>query len=215
MTKRIVLLISMSFLLSCKNESKEDFSRDKAIISHSEIEKDINSIKLPDEGDILYDETTTNQVSAEKIRSFLQKQLKDEIDIIKQDERKFSFYELDLNNDGIYEYFVKLEGQYFCGTGGCTFYLLNSNFEVNTKFTVTTPPIFRTSSQTNGWNDLILLGDYNENGEVKNYIHLKYDKKKGNYPSNPTLINKIELGPNEHDRIMWDNDFKLAKKFTY
>lgn len=215
MTKQIMLLISISFLFSCKNESKVNTSSKRTINNKSEIRNNSNTIKLPDERVINYDVATTNLASAEKIKSFLLKELKNDIDIMKRDERKFSFYEIDLNNDGKYEYFVKPEGQYFCGTGGCTFYLLNNNFVINTTFTVTNSPIFKTSSKTNGWNDLILLGDYSENEGVKNYIHLKYDKIKGHYPSNPTLIKKSEVAPNGHDMVMWDDEFSVAKKFTF
>lgn len=146
----------------------------------------------------------------EKIKTFLIFKYKTELKSLNEKDRKFSYYEVDLNEDEKTEYFVRLEGNYFCGSRGCSFYLLNNDFTINTYFTNTNPPIFRSSFKTNGWNDLILFGKTDKTVGVKNYILLKFDKNKNRYPSNPTLAEKSKHAPNGHDLVMWHKEFGNA-----
>lgn len=209
--KKIVVLFTFLLCWACnqnqvKNgtskEIKNDTIKSKQIVGSSDTVK------------VGYAPETTNIETAKKIRKFLFDKHKKDISkgLLTENERKFSFYAVDLNEDAKNEYFIKLN---FCGTGGCSFYLLNNDFTVNTYFTVTEPPIFRTSTITNGWHDLILFGDYNQENGVENYIHLKYSATKGKYPSNPSLLKKSKIAPNGHDFVMWHDNFSMAKTFIF
>lgn len=158
---------------------------------------------------------TINEEVAANVRKFLLKKLKADLAILQPSDRKFSFYAIDLNDDKKDEYFVSLPSRYFCGSGGCSFYLLNTDFSEHTYFTVTNTPIFRSSSITDGWHDLILQGERAADGSVLNFIHLKFAKSKGRYPSNPSIIQPMSIAPSGHDFIMWDSNFSRAKIFEF
>ncbi|KGE12815.1 hypothetical protein [Sphingobacterium deserti] len=133
--------------------------------------------------------------TAKHIGTFLTKELQADLPAMTTEDRRFSFYAVDLNGDGNTEYLVKPESRYFCGTGGCTFFLLDSNYSLHTKFTVTTPPIYVVAHKTNSWHDLALEADRDESGKVKNYIYLSYQQDGRRYPGNPSLISKSETAP--------------------
>lgn len=124
-----------------------------------------------------FNDATTNEETAQKISQFVKKQLKKDLPVMRENDRKFSFYEIDLNDDGRKEFFVSLAGSYFCGSGGCSFYLLNDDLTINTYFSVTNPPIFVSSQLTNGWHDLIFKGNYDKDGGGVNFVHLKYSRE--------------------------------------
>lgn len=102
--------------------------------------------------------------------------------------RKFIFFEYDLNGDNSKEIFVGLTGPYFCGSGGCTQFILDSKGDVITKFTVSDYPIVISRDLTNGWNDLYILS-----GGV--YHTAKFDGK--SYPSNPSKLPKTGIIPGD------------------
>jgi len=185
------------------------------------LNKKIDSVTVlnaKNDAKIDYSSATINEETALKIKKYILKNyLKPEdLRVIETKDRKFSFYEIDLNGDSKNEFFIKLHGNYFRGSGGGTFLLLSNDMEVKiNNFTVMNEPIFKSSAKTNGWNDLILCGDFSENDGVKNYIHLKYDKLKNKYPSNPSLEKKINIAPSGHDFVMWHKEFSIAKEFKF
>ncbi len=106
--------------------------------------------------------------------------LKDDLNVLTEDQRRFSYEEYDLNGDGKKEYFVGFPppNTYFCGSGGCTFYLLShAEGQVITRFTVTDPPFAVLPTKTNGWHDLVVYS----NGSFRK---LTFNGTK--YPSNPS-----------------------------
>lgn len=133
---------------------------------------------------------------------------------MQENDRKFSFYEIDLNDDGRKEFFVSLAGSYFCGSGGCSFYLLNDDLTINTYFSVTNPPIFVSSHLTNGLHDLIFKGNYDKDGGGVNFVHLKYSKEKKGYPSNPSVMKKTDVAPGGHDFNIWENS-SAGRTFSF
>lgn len=191
-------------------QKAENAADSNAIVTVDTVAKDK---PLLSEGD--YAKETTNEQTATKLAGFLRKELADNLKFLKPEERKFSFYEVDLNDDNKPEYFIGFEGSYFCGSGGCSYYLLNNNLSVNTYFTVTRAPIIRSSAITGGWHDLILWGKWKPDTGVESYIHLKYDKAKGKYPSNPSVIKQSDVAPSGHDFVMWDDNFSKAKTFSF
>lgn len=212
----LLLTLLLLVVVGCQNKAKESDENLKVedTISAPKVAED-NQAESDAGAAENYAQETTNEETANKIKAFLVEKLKADLSGMTEQDRTFSFYEIDLNDDSKNEYFISLLGRYFCGSGGCSFYLLNNDMSVNTYFSVTDTPIFRSSQVTNGWHDLILFGDRDENGGVKNYIHLKFDKSKGKYPSNPSVIKKIEMAPSGEDFIMWDENFSPAKTFTF
>jgi hypothetical protein len=98
--------------------------------------------------------------------------------VLAKESRKFLLDSADINNDGKQEFFVFLQGPYFCGSGGCTMLLFNNNAELLSKFTVTSTPVEIANTESHGWKNLVLLS-----GAKKHLI--KNDGKK--YPSNPSV----------------------------
>lgn len=106
--------------------------------------------------------------------------------LIPEPSRKFMVFEYDLNEDGKTEILVGLTGPYFCGSGGCTFLLLNQEGRKVTGFTITDYPVIIAETKTKGWKDLIL------SSAGKNHL-MKFN---GNgYPSNPSVQPVFEGNP--------------------
>lgn len=182
MKKNYLISIFIFFLLiACENKQEKK-------------QNEIDSVTA--EETIVVDEITVQA----KINSFLiNEYLKSDSEFMNTSDRMYSYDIYDLNNDNKEEIFIGLISPYFCGTGGCTMLILNSDFSLNSKITVVEFPIFISENLNNGWKDLILLS----NG---NYHLLKFTGKK--YPSNPSVeevieinssINKIELLSNAYE----------------
>ena len=138
-----------------------------------------------------------NNANTEKISVFLKNILKDDLATMTEEQREFQYEEVDLNNDGIKEYLVGFANSYFCGSGGCTYYLLNNNGSVITIFTVSDSPfIVMVASKTNGWRDILVKS----NGSLR---QLKFDGK--TYPSNPSILKEFkEIPSDDAYRLLWD-----------
>ena len=93
-----------------------------------------------------------------------------------------------MNEDEKKEIFVGLIGSYFCGTGGCTQYILDNKGIVISKFTVSDYPIVIDSNKSNGWRNLFIPSG------GKNRI-LKFNGK--SYPSNPSLEPELKEIPGD------------------
>lgn len=209
MTNRIpnnisILVVVSLILVSCNGNSETTQQPKKTAVAEQSEATD---------PDVFYAEETRSEATAAKLRSFLTSYLKDDLPTIPAEERRFSFYEIDLNDDQRNEYFISLTGSAFCGSGGCTFLLLGNDLSVINRFTVMRPPVFRSNHTTNGWHDLILIGNLTPGKEQ--YRHLEWDNKSKKYPSNPSLITPVELAPSGHDYIMWDDEFNKEKVFNY
>ncbi|OOG77808.1 hypothetical protein [Algoriphagus sp. A40] len=153
--------------------------------------------------DVPVDPDTTDQIpggqylidaSSEKTASLVRERLNQlftedlKIGIIDSLSRKFIFFEFDLNGDQSKEILVGLTGPYFCGSGGCTQFILNDKGEVLSKFTVSDYPVVIAPDKTNGWSDLYILsgGDYRV---------VKFNGK--TYPSNPSVLPKLGMLPGD------------------
>lgn len=183
---------------------KEWIDLPKGFNNEIEVKKDNAKIgSLSDDMKSTYNITTTysthnsNKEIASKISDYLKNILKDDLKLMTKDQRKFQYEEVDLNDDGVKEYLVGFKNSYFCGSGGCTFYLLNNNGSVITIFTVAdTPFIAMANSKSNGWKDLLVKS----NGDLR---HLKFNGK--TYPSNPSVAPIFKETPNDDaHRLLWD-----------
>lgn len=126
-----------------------------------------------------YPAYSSDTAVAAMIRTTLLSAEKDMLTGVPPEQRKFKYHAFDLNNDGKNEYLVALYTPMYCGTGGCTAYLLNADGSVDTRFTVVRFPVYVAASTTNQWQDLIMYS-----GRENRWV-----KRKGNtYPSNPSTL---------------------------
>lgn len=136
--------------------------------------------------------------------------LADNIPNMTEEDKKFQFYMIDLNEDGQDEYFVLLPSAYFCSTDGCTrllpMLLLDRYSEVITKFTLIEPPFYVSQDKTNGWRDLLV---YSEGS----YRDLIFDGK--TYPSNPNLELKSSKRPDDTYEVLFDDKNFPAKTYYF
>jgi len=118
--------------------------------------------------------------SAKQVSLFLQRYYENDIkaNVLDSGSRRFIFSTYDLNQDGKNETFIGLRGMYFCGSGGCTALLLNSDWELLTKFTVMDFPLTVSTEATGGWKNLIVRSA----GKLR---ELKFNGK--SYPSNASV----------------------------
>jgi len=113
------------------------------------------------------------------IKDFLKEQYSKEYKKLSFGDKQFSYDSYDLIGDGRSEYFIMLSGNYFCGTGGCTMFILNADFTYNTKMLVVQLPLYVSlKNMTNKWRDL-----YVKSG--KDFHKLVFSHTQ--YPSNPSI----------------------------
>ena len=125
-----------------------------------------------------------------QVRSFLQSYHKEDLSkgLIDTMSRQFQLQVADLDNDGKNETFVSLTGPYFCGSGGCTFLLLDHTGRLNTRFTVASYPVIVDSTFTKGWRDLLVQSG-------GKFHRLKYTGVK--YPPNPSVAPIVDFLPSK------------------
>jgi hypothetical protein len=124
--------------------------------------------------------------SIKKVRNYLEHYLQDDLKkgLIDSMSRQFRFQVVDLNADGDNETFIALTGPYFCGSGGCTYLLLDDRGILNTKFTVAGYPLYVDTALTNGWRNLLLQSG-------AKYHRLKFTGRQ--YPANPSVLPLIDF----------------------
>lgn len=204
MHKKIILLITVIALLTtaCRQRTGNT-NNDSAKATGQSISPPADATVDPDPYDSVpaskYGIHSSGLQTANLVRLTLQRLYETDIDknLIDSNSRRFIFFEYDLNDDSKNEIFVGLTGPYFCGTGGCTQYLLDNQGNVITKFTVSGYPVIIDNNKTNGWKDLFV-----ESGG-KNRI-LKFNGLI--YPANPS--NQPELKTQPGDGLTRALDFK-------
>ena len=104
---------------------------------------------------------------------------------------RYSFAEVSLNGKSPRQVFVYLAGTGWCGTGGCTAFLLKpkgTSFTVIDRFTLARLPIRMLPSITNGWHDIAMPV---QGGGIINE-HMAILRFNGSaYPSNPSMAPKL------------------------
>ena len=149
----------------------------------------------PDPSDTIsaeaYGINSSNKETAAIVRTFLQNTHASDLskNLIDEYSRKFIFFEYDLNGDAKKEIFVGLNGPYFCGSGGCTQYILDAEGNKIAGFTVADYPIVIDTNKTNGWIDLFMPS----NGKMR---IIKFDGK-SYAPSNPSMANELKVLPGD------------------
>ncbi|PIF46427.1 hypothetical protein CLU96_3458 [Chryseobacterium sp. 52] len=144
-------------------------------------------------------DTAANDQQALRIGGMLKAVLdKNDLKVMTDNDRKFSYAEADLNGDNNKEILVAMKGSYFCGSGGCTVLLLNSKGEKINTFTVVGGPVSIATDKTEGWADLVIPS------KGKNYL-VKYNGKK--YPGNPSVQPEFSgKVPSSFQVVLGDSD---------
>jgi hypothetical protein len=198
MTKKIptlVLLLIVTFI-SCKKET----GKSQNTIDSATVTKDTLSAKLkdniidPDPTDTIpagqYGINSSNLKTANIVRLTLQNIYKEDLSKNSIDDysKRFIFFEYDLNDDEKKEILVGLTGPYFCGSGGCTQYILDNEGAIISRFTVADYPVAIDTEKSFGWKNLFI------HSGGKNRV-VKFDGKK--YPSNPSIQPELKVTPGD------------------
>ena len=190
-----VLMIVISLFSCKKNNETSSNSLDNTKASHAETPLDSKSTSVDTKTS-----STKEKPVVDSIRNYLtQEILADELTYMEKKDREFLFEEVDLNADGEKEIFITFFNSNFCGSGGCTFFLIKRDGSIITKFTVTRAPIFVEKIVKNGWATLLVY----DRGELK---ELNY--KNGSYPSNPSVLPKAPYdAPSGHSIVLFDENY--------
>lgn len=156
-------------------------------------------IQAPERVQLRYGEADTAQIAQWLTNSIL----KDDLDFLKSEQRNYQLDAYDLDDDGNLEYFVGFTNDYFCGSGGCTYYLLGHDGEVISLFSVSRAPFYILESRTNGWHDLVI----NSNSGMRK---LSYDG--ASYPENPSVLPAFEDSTAHSDTVAILKD---AKSYSF
>ncbi len=199
--KQIFLFICMiSIAIGCKKDTEN-----KVIVAPKIQKKEIIINKKLS---IEYAEGTTDEAIANKIKHYLTTDyLKNDIEFMSKEDRKFQFQTVDLNNDGQQDLFINFITPYFCGSGGCTLLLLDHDWKTITRFTVTSTPIMIEPNKEQKWSVLMVKDD----GVWKDLVF-----KNGKYPGNPSLLSKSKVdAPSGHAQVIFSDEFSPAKTFDF
>lgn len=188
----LVALFLIPLVISCKENSENQNVK-------TEQNTEVSTSDQP-----TISEPTVNEALANRLKPFLSENYLTDADrrAIREKDRKFQFYEIDLNNDGKKEIFMNFPTRYFCGSGGCTVLLLDSDLNIISKFTVTQTPLYAVDEMENGYKKLYV----ESGGEWK---ELLFDGKK--YPSNPTLLKKSTTEPAESAEVIFADNANFTK----
>jgi len=200
MKNKLLLAVMILGMMSCQNKDKTD---SKSIIKT--IAEDTLSKTVAGTADVS-DAPAKDDKAVELIRKQLNILLKADLPAMTKDDRFFYYEAFDLNNDKKDEYFVGFSNPYFCGSGGCSGYILNNDGSLINKFTVTDFPILVTTSASEKFYDLIF--------ETVGKFHL-IKMKNGKYPSNPS-VQEIWKGetPKENTKVL-DIQGKKLEKYSF
>ena len=127
--------------------------------------------------------------------------------MMKEADRNYQFYKIDLNEDGIDEIFVRFESTFFCGSGGCSYLLMDADFNTITQFTAMNAPIVVESKTENGWKVLLVKSE----GEFK---ELTFED--GSYPTNPSILGKAAYdAPSDDAEVLFDDASIKSKTYNF
>ncbi|RED22147.1 hypothetical protein BD847_3650 [Flavobacterium cutihirudinis] len=198
MKGKILILIGILAISSCQNKTEK-----KNIIKT--IVQDTLSKTMGGTAD-LSKVSEKDDKAVELIRKQLLVLLEKDLPALTKEDRYFYYEAFDLNNDQKDEYLVGFSNSYFCGSGGCSGYILNNDGSVINRFSVTDYPIYVTTSSTEKFYDLIF--------ESGGKFHL-LKMKNGKYPSNPSVQEVLKGDvPKESTKVL-DVNGKTLEKYSF
>ncbi|MFG4002873.1 hypothetical protein B0A67_02755 [Flavobacterium aquidurense] len=200
MKNKILVAVMILGMISCQNKDKTDSNSVIKTIAEDTLSKTVAGT-----ADVS-DAPAKEDKAVDLIRKQLNILLKTDLPAMTKDDRFFYYEAFDLNNDKKDEYFVGFSNPYFCGSGGCTGYILNNDGSVINRFTVTDFPILVATSVSDKFYDLIF--------ETGGKFHL-LKMKNGKYPSNPS-VQEVWKGeaPKESTKVL-DIQGKKLEKYSF
>lgn len=191
-----LIIIAVLVLFSCQNKEKTKENIVKTIA--------LDTLSKTVAGTANLNAKPVKDIEAVKmIREQLLILLKNDLPSLKKEDRFFFYQAFDLNNDQKEEYFVGFSNSYFCGSGGCSGYILNNDGSLINKFSVTDFPILIAASSTEKFYDLLMKSD--------GLYHI-VKMKNGKYPSNPSIEEKWSGEvPKESTKVLDIYEKKMEK----
>ena len=98
---------------------------------------------------------------------------------------KYAYSLVDLNKDGRLDAVVLMQGQKWCGTGGCTMVVFagtNDGFKLISRSTIANQPIVALTHVRHGWRTLVV------EAKGRGPVLMSFDGKR--YPLNPSVQRK-------------------------
>jgi hypothetical protein len=200
MRNNILVVIAILALYSCQNKEKPASKNIIKTIAQDTLSKTLGGTAN------LSEATAKNDKVVELIRKQLSVLLKNDLPVMTKDERFFYYDAFDLNNDKKDEYFIGFANPYFCGSGGCSGYILNNDGSVINKFTVTDFPIFAATTSSENFKDLIFKSG--------NTLH-SLKMKNGKYPSNPSVQEVLKGDIPKVSPVILDIYSKKLEKYSF
>lgn len=191
----ILVLIGILVLNGCQN--KNDSKNIVKTIVQDTLSKTLGGTAN------LSNAVSKDDKAVQLIKKQLKVLLKNDLKVMSKEERYFYYEAFDLNNDQKDEYFVGFSNSYFCGSGGCSGFILNNDGSLISKFSVTDFPIYVTTSSTENFYDLLM-----KSGGLFHLVKMK----NGKYPSNPSIEEKWNGEvPKESTKLLDIYDKKMEK----
>ena len=200
MKTKIMLAFIALALFSCQNKEKTASKNIIKTIVQDTLSKTLGGTANLSEVPAKDDKTI------ELIRKQLQVLLKKDLPVLTKDQRFFYYEAYDLNNDKKNEYFIGFSNPYFCGSGGCSGYILNNDGSLINSFTVTDFPIFIATTSSENFKDLIFKSG--------NTLH-SLKMKNGKYPSNPSVQEKWKGDIPKDSPVVLDIYSKKLEKYSF
>ena len=204
--KLITLIILTGCLFSsCESASTENSQTQADTELKTESEETIPKREGAVESDFALQ--SVDDELADKIKYYLNTDFLTEGDLraISEDQRKFQLYKVDLNGDGNDEVFVNFMTTYFCGTGGCTVLLLNSDLGLITRFSPVRT-LYVEDAFKNGWKVLMTESE-------QKWRKLIYENS--TYPSNPSVVEATNDTPGQQAEKLFDSDYQKSKTYDF
>jgi len=200
MKNKILIVLSIIAMFSCQNKQKPEQENIIKTIAEDTLSKTVAGTADLSEVPAKDDKTV------ELIRKQLQVLLKKDLPAMTKDDRYFYYEAYDLNDDEKNEYFVGFSNSYFCGSGGCSGYILNNDGSLINSFSVTDFPIFIGTTSSEKFKDLIFKSN--------NALHsLKMKNRK--YPSNPSVQEKWKGEIPKESPVILDIQTKKLEKYSF
>jgi hypothetical protein len=199
MKSKIIMAYMILGIISCQNKDKPESNIIQTIA------EDTLSKTVAGTADVS-EAPAKDDKAVELIRKELKVLLEKDLPALKKEDRFFYYEAFDLNNDEKNEYFVGFSNSYFCGSGGCSGYILNNDGSVINKFTVTDFPIYVITSSSEKFYDLIVVS-----GGKFHLLKLK----NGKYPSNPSIQEIVKEEATRESTKVLDIDGKKLEKYSF
>ena len=200
MKSKFLIFLGIMVMISCQNKEKP---ASKNIIKT--IAEDTLSKTAAGTAD-LSEAPPRDDKAVETIRKQLLVLLKKDLPAMTKEDRYFYYEAYDLNNDKKNEYFVGFSNPYFCGSGGCSGYILNNDGSVINSFTVTDFPFFVANTSSEKFKDLIV-----KSGNTLHYLKMINRK----YPSNPSVQEKWKGDIPKESPVVLDIYAKKLEKYSF